>query len=151
MVARPSLTPAAACALGALAACAHGFRITGQGVDDPTWSRGQSETSVAAGYGPYAGHIVVAYNDETGTEQTILFPPGSRKVLLGASLMGWSYSTDGGQARKAPRPNSPLFLRPRDAASYTASSTKTPVVLPWISASQRPSCYGTAKTFERRS
>ncbi len=98
MGARPSFPCAAvAYALGTLAACAHGFRITGQNAEDPTWSRGQSETSVAAGYGPYAGHIVVAYNDLTGTEETILFPPGSRKVLSGASLMGWSYSADGGR------------------------------------------------------
>lgn len=79
------------------AGCTPGFRITGQNSLDPTWSRGQSETSIAAGYGLYYGYITVTYNDETGTESTILFPPGSRHVFAGASLMGWSYSTDRGR------------------------------------------------------
>ena len=66
-----------------------GFSIT-----DATQSRTQSETAIAAGYGNFYGFITVAYNDLTGTEGTISFPPGSRHVTSGASLMGWSYSTD---------------------------------------------------------
>src|SRR5262250_2360721 len=74
------------------AGCA--FRIAGQNQADHTWRRTQSETAIASGYGNYYGFITVTYNDETGTEETILFTPSSRTVLSGASLMGWSYSTD---------------------------------------------------------
>ncbi len=80
-----------------VAGCVPGFRITGRDPADPTWTRSQSETAVAAGYGPYYGYITVAYNDDTGNESTVLYPPGSRRVLAGASLMGWSYSTDRGR------------------------------------------------------
>ena len=34
--------------------------------------------------------MVLTYNDETGTESTIQYTPTTRKVLSGASLMGWS-------------------------------------------------------------
>jgi hypothetical protein len=97
-----------------VAGCVPGFPITGRGVADPTWSRGQSETAVAAGYGTYYGYITVAYNDDTGNESTVLYPPGSRRVLSGASLMGWSYSTNRGQtwqhgAKVAPSPEFPVL------------------------------------------
>jgi hypothetical protein len=48
------------------ASCAPGFLITGQNSQEPTWSRSQSETAIAAGYGPYAGYLSVTYNDDTG-------------------------------------------------------------------------------------
>ena len=45
-----------------------------------------------------ASRIAVSYNDETGQSQTIAFADQfSRLVTKGASLMGWSWSDDGGQ------------------------------------------------------
>src|ERR1700704_2527607 len=81
---------------GILTGCAQpGSSITG-GKED---SRTQSETAAATSY---AGRnaMVVTYNDETGTESTIRYTPSGRKVLHGASLMGWSYSLDSGQTWK---------------------------------------------------
>ena len=97
-----------------ISGCAPSFRITGRDPNDPTWTRGQSETAIAAGYGNYYGYITVAYNDDTGNESTVLYPPGSRRVLAGASLMGWSYSTDRGQTwqhgtKVAPSPSFPVL------------------------------------------
>ena len=80
-----------------LTGCVSGFLITGRNDQDPTWDRTQSETSVAAGYGSYANYVTVTYNDLTGNATTVLYPTGSRRVLSGASLMGWSYSRDHGR------------------------------------------------------
>lgn len=80
------------------ASCDPGFLITGQNSQEPTWTRSQSETAIAAGYGSYAGYLTVTYNDDTGNEATVLYPTGSRKVLAGASLMGWSYSRNYGRS-----------------------------------------------------
>lgn len=81
---------------GILTGCAQpGTPITGSKED----SRTQSETAAATSY---AGRnaMVVTYNDETGTESTIQYTPTGRKVLHGASLMGWSYSLDFGKTWK---------------------------------------------------
>ena len=79
-----------------LTGCAQpGTSITGNQKD----SRTQSETAAATSY---AGRnaMVLTYNDETGTESTIQYTPTTRKVLPGASLMGWSYSLDFGKTWK---------------------------------------------------
>ncbi len=68
--------------------------VTGGG--GPTAQEGQSETSVTVGSAGKQSIVNVSFNDETGTESTIQYTPTSRIVQSGASLMGWSYSTDGG-------------------------------------------------------
>lgn len=56
----------------------------------------QSETAISAqGYGNNQV-ITVTYNDETGNAGKIVYTPTQRTVYAGASLMGWSYSTDSG-------------------------------------------------------
>lgn len=79
-----------------LTGCAQpGSPITGNKED----SRTQSETAATSSYAGW-DILVVTYNDETGTEPTIQYSPGGRKVLHGATLMGWSYSLDHGQTWK---------------------------------------------------
>lgn len=63
---------------------------------------GQAETAIAVST-PAAGppKVVVAYNDETNaTGSSIVYSPdhSSRTVHPGASLMGWSHSTDAGSS-----------------------------------------------------
>lgn len=75
--------------------------VTGKNSQDVTWRRGQSETAVNVSNVPVQRQIItVTYNDDTKTERTILYTPTDRKVLVGASLMGWSNSTDGGNTWK---------------------------------------------------
>jgi len=89
--------------------------VTGKNSQDVTWKRGQSETAVNVSNVPGPKQIItVTYNDDTKTEQTILYGPSSRKVLAGASLMGWSNSIDGGITWKyggkvAPPPGWPVL------------------------------------------
>jgi len=88
--------------LGALAVattgCAGAGLVTGR--EGPTAAAGQAETDATTTYSGGVHRIVVAYNDETGTESTIQYGQTTRKVLRGASLMGWSYSDDDGATWK---------------------------------------------------
>ena len=61
-----------------------------------TASAAQSETAATTSYVSNVSRIVVTFNDETGTSGTIQYGPTSRKVLSGASLMGWAHSDDEG-------------------------------------------------------
>jgi hypothetical protein len=56
----------------------------------------QSETAISVqGYGN--NHVItVTYNDGTGNGGKIVYTPTQRTVYAGASLLGWSYSTDDG-------------------------------------------------------
>jgi hypothetical protein len=67
------------------------------GHDDATSADMQSETAVAVAGPASEPVIVVTSNDMSGTAGTIEYTPTSRKVLPGASLMGWSYSVDRGK------------------------------------------------------
>jgi hypothetical protein len=82
----------------AAAGCAGTGLVTGK--QEPTAKGGQSETDATTTYAGGTHRIVVAYNDETGTESTIQYGQTTRKVLHGASLMGWSYSEDNGTSWK---------------------------------------------------
>jgi len=77
----------------ALTGCAQTGLVTGRG---PTAQGGQSETEATTSYSRGVHRIVVTYNDETASQTTIQYTPTTRKVLRGASLMGWSYSEDHG-------------------------------------------------------
>lgn len=72
-------------------------------VTDPARSsRTQSETALAVGRASPAAFsaqvLMATYNDESDTESTIMYPPAERIVYTGASLLGWSYSTDNGSS-----------------------------------------------------
>jgi hypothetical protein len=60
-------------------------------------TEGQSETSITTAFANKQHIVVVAYNDGTNSAQTIQYTDTTRKILPGASLMGWSYSLDEGQ------------------------------------------------------
>jgi len=78
-----------------LAACSNSNSVTGK--DKQTASGTQSETAATTSYvGGQNNRIVVAYNDETNEQQFISYAQSDRTVTAGASLMGWSYSDDGG-------------------------------------------------------
>lgn len=91
----PGLRLLALCAAAAiLGGCASTGTVTGQ--TDATASAMQSETS---GTISYSGQhrVVVSFNDETGNEGNVIYGQTTRKILKGASLMGWSYSGDKGK------------------------------------------------------
>ena len=90
------LTWAAFCAFAALALCEAGCTKEGVPVTSANNDE-QSETSTTTAYANGKNIIVVTYNDGTNSGQTIQYTATTRKVLPGASLMGWSYSTDTGQ------------------------------------------------------
>jgi hypothetical protein len=78
-----------------LSACSNSNSVTGG--DKQTSGSTQSETAATTSYvGGKNNRIVVSYNDETGEEAFITYAQLQRTVTSGASLMGWSYSDDGG-------------------------------------------------------
>jgi hypothetical protein len=77
-----------------LTACANSHSVTGQA--NPTAAATQSETAATTSYAGGVNRIVVSYNDETNEQQLITFSQNDRVVNSGASLMGWSYSENGG-------------------------------------------------------
>ncbi|MFO0995421.1 MAG: hypothetical protein U1F33_01970 [Alphaproteobacteria bacterium] len=87
-----------AVSLAVLAGCkSPGVPVTGANAESPDASFTQSETSITTSYaGKYI--VVVAYNDETNESATIQYTSTTRKILAGASLMGWSYSLDRGKS-----------------------------------------------------
>jgi hypothetical protein len=93
----PSTRALAVLLTGALTGCSGTALVTGRG---PTAQGGQSETDATTSFSGGVHRIVVAYNDDTASQYTIQYAPATRKVLRGASLMGWSYSDDHGQSWK---------------------------------------------------
>lgn len=85
-------------AASGLSACDEYETITGtSNTSDPTRNYSQSETVIAVTPMSDRVSVTVAYNDETGEDGTFIeYTPTTRKVKRGASLMGWSYSPDGG-------------------------------------------------------
>lgn len=81
--------------LGLVGCASDGLKVTGQNPEQPTWNGNQSETAIAVGRVGPSEYIVVTYNDDTASNK-IQYTPTTRKVLPGATLMGWSYSEDGG-------------------------------------------------------
>ena len=77
-----------------LCGCSTAGKVTG--IDDQTATATQSETGACTTYAGGVSRIVVSYNDETNESQHIAYGSSTRKVVAGASLMGWSYSEDGG-------------------------------------------------------
>lgn len=114
-----------------LAGCtANGIPVTGAG--GPTASEGQSETSITVGSSGGQDVVVLTYNDETGDESTIQYTANSRTVLAGASLFGWSWSTDGGNTwtyggKVQPPPGWPILWG--DPASTTSRNNRSYVFI----------------------
>jgi hypothetical protein len=78
-----------------LSACDNSNKVTGK--DTATSAGTQSETAATTSYvGGANNRVVVSYNDETGEQNHITYTATDRTVKTGASLMGWSYSDDGG-------------------------------------------------------
>ena len=79
------------------------IQITGF-AGDPTFGYQQSETSTSVQTPscsptpctPPPPIVDVTYNDLTGENLLVQYPPGDRQIFAGASQMGYSFSTDGG-------------------------------------------------------
>jgi hypothetical protein len=69
---------------------------TGKDDKDPTWHGTQSETASAVAFARGQDVFVVTYNDDTD-DGKITYSATDRVVFRGASLLGWSYSTDRGK------------------------------------------------------
>jgi hypothetical protein len=75
-------------------ACANSTVVTGS--DKQTAASTQSETDAVTAQNGNANLIIVAYNDETSDQHLITYTQYDRAIKSGASLMGWSYSENGG-------------------------------------------------------
>ena len=76
--------------------CADHVAVTGKDDKDPTFKGTQSETASNVAYSKGANIFVVTYNDDTD-DGKVTYTSNDRVVFPGASLLGWSYSTDRGQ------------------------------------------------------
>ncbi len=90
-----------------VASCSNPNGVTGQG--GPTSSGTQTETSATTSYVGGTNRLVVGYNDETSEQDLITYTQNDRTIKAGASLMGSSFSDDGGTTwtygGKVPPPN----------------------------------------------
>jgi hypothetical protein len=73
-----------------------GVRVTGDPTQGNTQSFEQAETAVAGSYCSGKSRVIASFNDGTDSTSTIVYTSTTRKTLQGASLMGWSYSTNNG-------------------------------------------------------
>ena len=73
------------------------YPVTGQGDRAATWRGTQSETATAVAYSRGQYLFIATYNDDTD-DGKITYTANDRVVLPGASLLGWSYSTDRGKS-----------------------------------------------------
>ena len=79
-----------------LAGCADKLAVTGKDAKDPTWLGTQSETASAVSSTRGQDVFVVTYNDDT-QDGKVTYTANDRVVFPGASMLGWSYSTDRGK------------------------------------------------------
>lgn len=77
-----------------LAGCTTSGRVTGG--DGPTAAYAQSETASTTAFAGGKTIAVVAFNDGTDPNNLVQYTATTRLITNGASLMGWSYSTDNG-------------------------------------------------------
>ena len=77
--------------------CADHVAATGKDDKDPTFKGTQSETASATSFSKGKDLFVVTYNDDTD-DGKIVYSTNDRVVFKGASMLGWSYSTDRGQS-----------------------------------------------------
>jgi len=76
--------------------CPDNLAVTGHDDKDPTWHGTQSETASTSSLARGTDIFVVAYNDDTD-DGKITYSANDRVVFPGASMLGWSYSTDRGK------------------------------------------------------
>lgn len=98
-----------ASALLTACSCTPGVPVTGNGERDPTYGGSQSETASTVALSPAPWYqifgprwretLVVTYNDDT-EDGKVQYTTSDRVVFRGASLLGWSYSTNGGSTWK---------------------------------------------------
>jgi hypothetical protein len=74
--------------------------VTGKEKSDPTWSGAQSETGANVSNTNGKQVITVTYNDDTDAAHKIAYTSTTRTTSTGATLLGWSYSTDSGTTWK---------------------------------------------------
>jgi hypothetical protein len=74
--------------------------VTGANKSDPTWLGSQSETAVNVSNVSGEEIITVTYNDDTNANKKISYTSTTRTVTAGATMLGWSYSTDSGNSWK---------------------------------------------------
>jgi hypothetical protein len=95
MLARPLRMILAVFALLGAGGCSKSGQVTGG--DSSTAAAAQSETGGTSSFVGGVNRLVVAFNDDTNDDGKVLFADSSsRKVLAGASQMGWSYSDNNG-------------------------------------------------------
>jgi hypothetical protein len=70
-----------------------GVRVTGVG---STANAIQSETATNVASFTNSSIVTVAYNDKTSTSSSVVYTATTRTIYRGATLMGFSYSKDGG-------------------------------------------------------
>jgi hypothetical protein len=71
--------------------------VTGANKGDPTSLGTQSETAVNVSVVAGKQIITVTYNDDTDANKKIAYTAATRTVMPGATMLGWSYSTDSGK------------------------------------------------------
>jgi hypothetical protein len=69
--------------------------VTGKNSQDPTWVGTQSETAATAARSGGQDIFVATYNDDTD-DGAVKYTATDRVVYPGASMLGWSYSSDRG-------------------------------------------------------
>ena len=80
-----------------VAGCDDKATVTGGSDKDATWSGTQSETASGSSFSNGRTIFVVTYNDDTD-DGKIKYTTNDRVVYPGASMLGWSYSTDRGKS-----------------------------------------------------
>lgn len=83
----------------AACSCTPGVPVTGRSDDDPTLRGSQAETASTRALAHETPILVVTYNDAT-PDGKVIFTQTGRTVFPGASLLGWSFSNDGGATWK---------------------------------------------------
>lgn len=84
-----------------LPGCAPGpTPVTGQSPEEATYPDNQSETAINVSNTGGQQIVTITYNDKTDSVDTIVYTATDRIIKTGASLMGWSNSTDGGKTWK---------------------------------------------------
>lgn len=81
-----------------LTGCAtRGVNVTGTNQKDHTFKGTQSETASTDAYFSNTLNYIVTYNDDTD-DGKIVYTTNDRVVYPGASMLGWSYSKNGGKS-----------------------------------------------------
>jgi hypothetical protein len=78
------------------------IQVTGRTSFDPTWPGTQSETAVNVSNVAGRQIVTITYNDGSDTGHHVSYTPMTRRVSRATTMLGWSYSTDGGSTWRHP-------------------------------------------------